>query len=353
MAFDATQTNQQISDSIGTMLLLNASCQALIEASIAPSSSPWYPILDQEVGQAENLVVGWRQNGYLYFQQQILGQIAACAQAFLAAQPGLDGLFAQLQTQFDSTLVAQITARITALEAPVNAMIDATNTYTGKLNTFNTQLAVPYASMNESVAQIQAQEADIQEQITLINAQIAQLQQQVQTDRQAIAQAQAKKTSGLIETIFGVLLTPLTGGISLVLAGIGVATIAEAQAQVSSLETTIGQYQSTIAGDQQNLTSDQQQVATLNGLTMSLSLAIGDIAAMTTALDALNTSWGVLTGELVNAAGDVAQAANARQALVAQVWFDAACNTWQSIAEFVATMQANNAPQPVVVSVGQ
>ncbi|MDR0281249.1 MAG: hypothetical protein LBJ37_25580 [Paucimonas sp.] len=352
MSFNAQQTTQQLSDSIGTMLLLDSSCQALIEASIAPSDSPWYPVLDQELGQAENLVVGWRQNGYLYFQNQILAQTAACAQAFLAAQPGLDQAFAQLQTQFDSSLQASIVAQLNALEAPVQGMIDSIDAYTDKLGTFNSQLAVPYAAMNQSVAQIQAQEADIQAQINSINTQIAALQQQVQTDRQAIAQAQAQKTSGVVETIFGVLLTPLTGGLSLVLAGIGVASIAEAQAQISSLQNTISQYQGTIASDQQDLDSDQQQVATLGGLSMSLSLVIGDVTAMTTALGALDVSWGVLSGELGNAAGDVAQAADAQQAIVAQVWFDAACNSWQAILEFVQTMQANNAPQPVIVSIG-
>ncbi|MFD2640856.1 alpha-pore-forming cytotoxin subunit MakE [Pseudomonas japonica] len=353
MSFDATQTNQQISDSVGSMLLLNSSCQALIEASIAPSDSPWYPVLDQELGQAENLVVGWRQNGFLYFQTQILAQTAACAEAFLAAQPALDKAFAQLQVQFDSTLQASIVAQLNALEAPVQAMIEAIDQYTDRLGTFNSQLAVPYAAMNRSIAQIQAQEADIQAQITTINAQIAQLQQQVQSDRQAIAQAQAKKTSGLVETIFGVLLTPFTGGISLILAGIGVASIAQAEEQISSLQNSIAQYQSTIASDQQDLSSDQQQVATLNGLSMSLALVIGDVTDMTSALDALNVSWQVLSGELGNAASDVAQAENAQQALVAQVWFDAACNSWQAIAGFVANMQANNAPQPNLVSIGQ
>ena len=97
MPLDPQQTTQQISDSIGAMLLLNSSCQALIQAEISPSSSPWYPILNQELGQAENLVVGWRQNGYRYFQTEILQQIDACAQRFLAAQPHIDGLFASLE----------------------------------------------------------------------------------------------------------------------------------------------------------------------------------------------------------------------------------------------------------------
>ncbi|HCN46834.1 MAG TPA: hypothetical protein DIT18_15240 [Pseudomonas sp.] len=353
MSFSAEQTTQQLSDSIGTMLLLDSSCQALIEASIAPSDSSWYPVLDQELGQAENLVVGWRQNGYLYFQEQILAQTAACAQAFLAAQTALDSSFAQLQTQFDPALQASIVAQLNALDAPVQGMIEAIDTYTDKLGTFNDQLAVPYASMNSSVAQIQAQEADIQAQINSINTQITALQQQVQTDRQAIAKAQAERTSGIVETVFGVLLTPLTAGASLILAGIGVASIAQGEAQITSLQNTISQYQGTIASDQQSLTSDQQQVAALGGLSMSLSLVITDVTDMTTALGALDTSWNVLSGELGTAASDVGLAENAQQALVAQVWFDAACSTWQSILGFVQNMQANNAPQPVVVSIGQ
>ncbi|WP_122412943.1 alpha-pore-forming cytotoxin subunit MakE [Pseudomonas viridiflava] len=353
MTFDASQTKQQISNSIGTMLLLNASCQAVIEASIAPSSSPWYPILDHELGQAENLVVGWRQNGYLYFQQHILSQIYACAQAFLAAKPSLDNLFEQLLGQFESPLQTEIVTSLNMLEAPVQAMINAINAYTVKLTAFNTLLAEPYASMNKSVAQIQAQEADIQEQISSINAQIVQLQQQVQTDRQAIASAEARENSGIVETIFGVLLTPVTGGLSLVIAGIGIASIAQAQEQISSLQTTISQYQSTISGDQQNLSSDQQQVATLGGLAISLSLILNDVTNMSTALGALNTSWDVLSGELGGAAASVSRAQNVQQAIVAQVWFDAACNTWQAIANFVKTMQANNAPQPNLVFIGR
>lgn len=353
MAFDASQTNQQISNSMGAMLLLNSSCQALIEVSIAPSASPWYPILDQELGQAEDLVVGWRQNGYRYFQDEILGEIDACGKAFLASQAALDELFRQLEAQFDSRVQARIVAELNALETPVQGMIDAIDGYTAKLTIFDEQMAVPYASMNRSIAQIQAQEADIQQQITAINAQIQQLQQQVQTDREAIAKAQAQKTKGLIETIFGVLLTPFTGGASLILAGIGVATVAEAQEKISSLETTISQYQATIANEQQELSDDQQQVSTLNGLSMSVSFALNDIAAISTALDSLKVTWGILSGEIGNAANGVAQAENAQQAIVAQVWFDAACNSWQAVDSFVETMQANNAPVPNRVSIGQ
>ncbi|MGH8383269.1 alpha-pore-forming cytotoxin subunit MakE [Pseudomonas sp.] len=353
MAFDASQTNQQISDSIGSMLLLNASCQALIEVSIAPSDSPWYPVLDQELGQAQDLVVGWRQNGYRYFQDEILGQIDACAKAFLAAQPGIDALFRQLQAQFDSSMQARIAAQLDALDTPVQGMVEAINGYTSRLTDFERKLGVPYANMNTSIAQIQAQEADIQQQISTINAQIQQLQQQVQVDRDAIAKAQAQKTRGFVETVFGVLLTPFTGGVSLILAGIGVATVAQAQEKIDSLQATITQYQATITSDQQTLSSDQQQVATLNGLTMSLSMALNDINAIDTALDSLKVTWSVLAGEITGAANDVAQAHDAQQAIVAQVWFDAACNSWRAVEDFVESMQDNNAPVPNRVAIGQ
>ena len=312
MPFSSAQTAQQISDSIGAMLLLNSSCQALIQASIAPSVSPWYSILDQELGQAENLVVGWRQSGYRYFQDEILGQIVACGKAFTAAQAGIDSQFLQLEQQFDSSTRDRIVGDLKALGTPVQGMIQAISSYSSKLATFDQAMAGPYAQMNQSIAEIQAEEADIQQQITQINAQIAELQKQVQADRAAIAKAEAQRTEGIIETIFGVLLTPLTGGASLILAGIGVGTIAEAQDKVSSLESTISQYQANIVGDQQSLSSDQlnaltsRQVAALTTEQVA-GLEAGDLAGLTAAQFAALT-----TAQLAALTADQAAALEAR-----------------------------------------
>ena len=352
MSFDADQTIQQVTESIGAMLLLHSSCQALIEVAIAPSNSPWYPVLDQELGTAEDLVVGWRQNGYLYFQQAILIEIGTCGQAFLGARSNIDSLFKELSANFTPALQNQIVSAISALEAPVNGMINELTAYGQKLAVFEQALEIPNAQMNTSIAEIQAQEAEIQEQITAINAQIAALQQQVATDRVAISKARAARDRGIVETIFGILLAPFTGGVSLILAGIGVGTIAEAEEQVSALETSISGFQSTIVGDQTTLTTDQQQVATLQGLTMSMALALGDVKSIDSALDALRTSWGVLLSETLSAASDVQNAKTATDAIVGQVWFDAACNSWQSIVNFVQQMAGNQAPVPTQVTIG-
>lgn len=61
--------------------------------------------------------------------------------------------------------------------------------------------------------------------------------------------------------------------------------------------------------------------------------------------------WGVLLGELGNAAGNVAQS-NAQQAIVAQVFFDAACHGWQAIDAYVAAMQGQVVPPPNIVTIG-
>ena len=76
MPLNGAATNSEIDASIGSILLLNSSCQAVIEAEITEVSSPWYDQLDHELGAAENLVVGWRRSGVLYFQTDILDTIA-------------------------------------------------------------------------------------------------------------------------------------------------------------------------------------------------------------------------------------------------------------------------------------
>ncbi len=352
MTFDAAQTEQQITQSMGAMLLLHASNQALIEVSITPSASPWYKILNRELGVVENLVVQWRQNGFLYFQQEILQQIVTCGQNFIDHQATIDGLFKQLEGNFSDDLKQQIVDAMEALESPVKAMISQLGAYGDKLQDYEKQLSTPLHNMLVTAGQIQAQAAKIQAEITSINAQIALLKQQVITDRRAIAKAKAARTRGIVETIFGVLLAPFTGGVSLILAGIGVGTIAEAEEKVNQLQSSISSYQKSIVNDQHSLSDDEKQIATLHGLTMSVEIAISDIKDIDTALDSLRTTWGVLLGSLQNAAKDVQNSNTAKEAIISQVWFDAACKTWQNIIDFARLMAEKNAPDPDHVKIG-
>ena len=327
MSFNADQTNQQVSNSMGAFVLLHASNQALIEADAAQNTSSWYPIIMQKLGNAEDLFVDWRQSGFLYFQQEVLEAVITAGQAFVDAQPAIDAQFDQLSKTFDPALKAKIVAALKALETPLT-------------------------NMEKTAAEVQAQAAKIQSEINSINAKIANLQAQIKTDRDAIAKAKAKRKSGIIETIFGVVFAPFTGGASLILAGIGVASIVEGEDKIHEMQKTISQYQGEIASDTSTLNQDERQIATLHGLTLSLNIAVTDMQATQAVLDSLRTTFTVLVGSIDDAADKVDQATTAKDALLEKVFFDASVTAWKEVVSFCQTLAANNAPTPTRVQIG-
>lgn len=352
MSFDPAQTEQQISESIGAMVLLHSSNQALIEVSITPSDSPWYQILSQELGAIEDVIVDWRESGFLYFQQEILQQVVACGQAFSDARPKIDALFDALKANFDPALKQQIADELSKLQAPVGTLQTSLSAYLAKLKQFQIALETPHHNMLVTISQIQADAASIQAEITAINQEIDGLQQQLVTDRQAIAKAEAAEHRGIAETIFGIVLAPFTGGLSLILAGIGVASIAEAEEKISALKSRISASQAKIVSDQGELGDDEKQISTLKGLTMSVDMALSDIESIDAALANLRVGWSVLAGELQSEAQNVANSDNAQSAVMSQVWFDAACVGWEDIIQFAKDYSTANAPVPKRVQIG-
>lgn len=340
MSLNGAATNEQIDASMSAIALLNASCQAVVEAEIQQVSSGWYETLDQQLGAAEELVLQWRRSGFLYFQGDILGAIAAAGRGFLGARASIDAQFAALEANFSPAGQTELTSELKALAPPVQAIADEIGAYLARLRTFEGSMSGVQQQMTATVAQVQAQEAEIQSEIASIKQQIASLTAQVQTDRDAIAKARSARTSGIVETIFGILLAPVTGGASLILAGIGVASIAEAEGKIDSMESEISSYQQSIAADQTNLTSDQKVVATLDALTMSTGIVLSDITEIGTALDALRTQWTAFGGELDGVVDKVARATAAADLVVSQAWYDSACTEWEVIAKHVADLQA-------------
>lgn len=331
MPLNAAGCNAQIDTSQSAMAMLNASCQAVIQAEIAPFDSPWYATLDRELGGAEELVVSWRRSGTLYFQTDILTAIGACGGAFTARHDEIARQFAELEQSFSVALRDAVVANLAALQAPVQNLSDQTRAYCGKLQSFEDAMLDSHQTMQTTIGQVQAQEQQIAAEIAAINAHIAALKQQIEVDRQAIAAARSAETRGIVETIFGVVLAPFTGGASLILAGIGAASIADAEGKVAGMQSQISTYQQDIVADQGTLTDDQKTVACLNGLTLSTGYVLDDINAITQALDALRTTWTVFGGELATIVTRLGQAMDTREAIVANAWFESACSEWALI----------------------
>ncbi|HEU4777227.1 MAG TPA: hypothetical protein VFS95_10400 [Telluria sp.] len=351
MSFSAATVNPQIDLSMNRMLLLNASCQAVIEADIEQVASPWYQQLDQELGAAEELVIGWRRSGVMYFLSAILNAIGSFGDSFLSAQPAIENLFSQLEQNFTPAAKAALVARLNALTPPLQTLAGQTDDYARRLKAFQVAMATPHSNMETTIADVQAQETHIASEIAGINAQIASLTTQINTDRDIIAKAEKSRTGGILETIFGVLFAPVTGGLSLILAGIGVASIADAQSKVNAMQSEVAGYQQTIAGDQATLGNDERIVATLGALTMSTGLVISDLDNIDSALDALRTSWDVFGGELAGEIDKLGLAASAAEVIVMQAWYASACTEWKLIAENAVSL-GNPAITTQVVSIG-
>ena len=272
MSFNSKTTIRQINESMNNVLLLHSSCQAVIEAEIQEVQSPWYTQLDQELGEAENLVVEWRQSGVLSFQQDVLNAIISCGNTFSSTNGKVVPLFKELEQAFTTDLRDKIVGMLQVLPPPVNGIISMISDYLQKLKGFEMKVEKPHSEMNTTIGQVQAQEAAIQGQINSINSQIQQLNQQVATFRKAIAKAEEQKREARKETIWGIILAPFTGGISLVLVAIGVSSTEAAEQKIDQMQSDISRYQQSIAGFQGNMSEDQRIVATLNGLTMSTGL---------------------------------------------------------------------------------
>jgi hypothetical protein len=345
MSFNAATVNPQLDLSMNRMLMLQASCQAVVEADIAPVASPWYQQLDRELGAAEELVIAWRRSGITYFQSAILDAIGTYGNTFLGAQPGIDRMFAQLEQSFTETGRAALLEQLRALVPGLQTLAGQSADYGGRLKAFQIAMSTPHANMDTTIAQVQAQEASIQGQIDSINQQIAALTAQINTDRDIIAKAEKSRNDGIIETIFGVVFAPITGGLSLILAGIGVASIAEGQEKVEAMESEVAGYQQTIAGDQSTLSADQTIIATLGALTMSTGLVINDLGNIDAALDQLRTSWDMFGGELDGVIDKLGLAGSAADLVVMQAWYDSACAQWKLIAENAASLE-----NPVITS---
>ncbi|WP_407320950.1 alpha-pore-forming cytotoxin subunit MakE [Dickeya ananatis] len=338
MTFSAQACNAQIDHSQCAMALLHSSCQALIEAEIQSVNASWYSQLDQDLGNAQQLVVAWRRSGTLYFQSDILNAIATCGNAITAAQGPLTRLFQQLETQFSPALREQTVNQLQALSPPLQAMLGQMDNYISTLKGFEAQMVSAEQTMQQTIAQVQAQETSISLTIDAINTQISNLRTQIGKDRQTIANAQAAEHQNILETIFGILLAPITGGLSLILAGIGVASLVEAKSQIADMQSQISQYQQKIIQQQDGLSNDQRTVACLKGLTLSSGYVISDIDTINQTLDNLRTTWNLYQGEMDAIIQHLNQATDSSVAVLANAWFQSACAEWQLIQSHVTTI---------------
>jgi len=330
MTLNAQQITQQLSSNATAAANLSVSCQGILDTRLQPAASPWYANLNQELQQAQALAAEWRDRFARELQTDVLTCVVHCGQAFAARRATITNLFSSTTADFTS-VKAQLIDELTGLQSSTRMIVSTTANYESQLRDWGQRLRGVQTSMSQTVGQIQAQAGDLQAQITATNIAIAAMTAEVIRDRQAIAEAQSQNTSGIVETVFGVLFAPFTGGLSLILAGIGVASIVEAQSKVNALESTIKSYQDRIVTSQQALNRDQAQLVTLSGLLVSANIALSDVDVSSRMLDQVRTSWEAFFQEMSGVVSKISNAQNASVWVVEKAWFTAACNEWDII----------------------
>ncbi|OFX22893.1 MAG: hypothetical protein A2041_13100 [Bacteroidetes bacterium GWA2_31_9b] len=322
---------QQVDYSTNAILMLNASCQGIVESYINPSSSGWYTVIENNLVTAQRLVREWRNSGTVYFNQDILESTINCGQLFIASKNQIINNFDALIVSPDEKIKENLIDSLNDLKNTVDLLYTGITSYEDKLKAWGNKMASAHSNLIFTVKQVQQQEEDIKSEIDAINSIITSIQQQINIDKDAIAKAKAQEKRAKTETIIGIILVPFTGGVSLILAGIGVASIADAEAKISSLNASIQDYQSKIYTDQSKLNDDNKQIVTLQGLTIGTNTVLDDMSRIDDALDSLKTLWQLYSDDMQNIINKITKAELSDDFIVAKAWFNAACIEWESV----------------------
>lgn len=338
MSFNGPTVVDETRQFVNAILLFNSSSQAIMEASIDPVASSWYDTLNGLLGDAESLVIEWRQGAWLYYYDDSLQNIVSCGEAYLQNKSTVEALFDKLKADITPANRKALVDALDKLKPPADALISSMTDYQKALGKFEDKVQSVLDKMKHTVAEIQAQEHKIQDEIATINQKIKNLKSQIKTDREAIAKAKSARKKGIIETVFGVVFAPFTGGLTLILAGIGVSTIAQADDKIDEMQKSISSYQKDISQDQSQLSKDQREISTLHGLVISAELMIDDMNFIVQSLDPLRTSFTELSKELVQTLSKIDKAEQASEVIVAKAWYDAVCDELQTVVSEAKSM---------------
>jgi hypothetical protein len=328
------RVDNELASATSTTANLTAACQGILDTSLAPSSSHWYPVLHADLQALREVAARWQTQQAGRLLTDVVTSVAVGARAFLGSRDSMDRLFADAEKD-PGMARAALHAELVRLEEVVGAITRAAATYEEGLKRWGHGLQETHEKLSATIHQIQNEEAGLQGEIRGLNATMASMQAEIIRDRQEIAKAQRARDQGVVQTLFGVLFAPITGGLSLILAGIGVASIAEAEGKVKALEQLVANYQARIVAAQVNMSHDQAQVASLQALTLSAGIARSDSESAQKLLDSVRTSWEAFSQELAGVIRKIGKADSAPAMVVERAWWNATVREWELISHGV------------------
>lgn len=330
MKLPAADLTRQLHLTTNTLDNLTSACQGILQTKLNPSPSAWYRPLQAQLDQAQALARTWIERHAGALRTELLTCVIHCGQGFQRSRSRVTELFALAKTDPEAAKKG-LQAQFSELQAKTEMILDTSSNYESGLKSWGQNLLQIHEQIGATVAGAQAEAATIRSQIAALNAEIGLLQGEITRHRQAIAAAKAERDRSIVRTIFGVLLAPFSGGLSLILTGIGVASIAAAESKVAAMQKTMEGYQMRIIAAQANMTQEQVQVATLQALLLPAGIALSDTNVASQLLGDLRVTWHSFLQELLSVMAKIAKAQNAEAILLEQAWFNAACAEWDLI----------------------
>jgi len=346
MSLNAKTIDQRQHGVLGDSLAVSSSSLGIIQTYITKSDSPWSTPITNELNHAKALALEWRGHFYPEMFLNTMQDVVNCGLAFSNAKTNIDQLFKKSPS--DPNVKDELEKEFNTLKTLVDGISKSYSKYESGVASWGASMGVVHSKMEVTIAKVQAQETKIKAEIETTNAEIANLKIRISDDRAAIRKARSKKTGSVVETIFGFLLAPVTGGTSLALAGFGIANIVEGENLVRDMEGSITKHQNKINEYLKDLTADQAQCAALASLSIPTAMALNDLQYIQGPLENIRTDWADFSDKIGDVVTNIIQAKTAEEFTTQKLWYQTACIEWTELVTLTKALiaEATNSYNP-------
>jgi predicted nucleic acid-binding Zn-ribbon protein len=329
-------------ESFTYLTLITQNCHAILNTSFsAPAPKPaWFDGLEKELGGAQMVAKTWIDTLAADITSTVPTGVVSYANDFAAFSAEIQSIAsAHPDAQgADNEYVKQVRTLVSALETAVTGIIESQGDVETKLTTWGDSMQTAHDSLSSGAVNIQNLETTLTADIGNMNTAIGNLETQIKSQNDSIAKDKTEVGFGIAMIVVGVLAAPITGGASLVIAGVGGYLTADGDIGMKAMEKDIQSEFGTIATDQEKIADDQRQIVSLNTLATASNQAVTSINSSTSALSGLKTEWSGLLSELTTVKKDLDLAEKSLSILVEQAFASAAQKEWTDAAAIAQSL---------------
>ena len=345
----STNTNDKSASGFASLNIVTTSCHGVLNTVfVAPSPKPdWFDSLSGNLDAAKVLSNQWIDDIAPQMTASIPGHVIDYGTTYDAVTDEIIDLLEahpHATRTSDPDVFDELSQLIQALHDSVSSNITDIEGTQDQLKEWGDKMQTAHDDLFNGAANIQKLETSLQNDIDKMNNAIANLQSEIDGENKAIAAGAAAIGIGLLALVAGIALAPVTGGASLIVAGIGGAAVIGGAVDWGVMQSKINSQFNEIANDQAELADDQRQLVALQGLSLAANSAISSIATATQALSDVKTLWTTFENELKGTMNNLDKADTAVSAILSEVDVKAAKKEWGLAVDFAQQLVGMSLP---------